>query len=134
MKKIILTFLLLFVGVAAFAQTTTLQATTVENTEHKQRAEFMTSQMEALITDMKPKQKIAINELNERYFEKEIPLARRMANVTNPQREVKLNDLNARLHQEYKKRMKENLSSSQYTLFTQNLESLLVGVKNEFGE
>lgn len=134
MKKIILTFLLLFVGFAAFSQTMELQAITTEDTEYKQRAEFMTNQMATLITDLKPKQKTAINELNEKYFKEEIPLAINIANATKPEKQERLNNFRLRLNQEYTSRMEENLSPSQYILFTQHLESLLTDVKNEFSE
>lgn len=124
MKKIILTFLLLFIGFVAFAQTP------------EEKAEFMTAQINTLLPNLEPFQKATIKMGTMRYFKREAEINNSIEGIQITQAELneKIIPRRAKIKEVYTTRMKDRLTPQQYALFMQNIESFLTNVRNEFGE
>lgn len=133
MKKIILTFLFLFVGFVAFAQTPQLSAT--YDSQHEEKAEFMTNQIESLITDLSSEQKTMLIKANTKYFFAEDRLPTRITSVeVEAERNAQLASLRAQLNEKYDRGMRKILTDAQYALLSPNLDSFFSNVATTFGE
>ncbi|WP_338814564.1 hypothetical protein V9L05_04650 [Bernardetia sp. Wsw4-3y2] len=137
MKKIILTFLFLFIGFVAFAQTP------------EEKADFLTSEMNTLLS-LTAEQQAMVKITNRVYYRKNEKLvAKRDSNgdylaimagtstLSTQEQETILSKVN-RITEERKafhsNRMKMNLTSAQYTLYLQNIERLFALVVTQLGE
>jgi len=135
MKRIILSSVLFFLTVCAFAQTV------------EEKATFLTNQMNVLLS-LSNEQKAQVNETNlfrfeieasEKYTEvnlmRQLDLQAPIFQTEKAQAKItQLTTLVTKVENRYDNRLSTTLTADQYALFLQNKQALLASVVSEFGK
>ena len=137
MKKIILTFLLLFVGFFAFAQTP------------EEKADFLTSELNTLLS-LSEEQQAIVKITNRVFYRKNAELIAKRDGKTDYQAIMagtstlssqeqaatldKINQVTEDRKEFHRSKMQKNLTPAQYATYLQNIERLFQLVTEELGE
>ncbi|WP_338761465.1 hypothetical protein WAF17_15555 [Bernardetia sp. ABR2-2B] len=137
MKKIILTFLFLFIGFVAFAQTP------------EEKADLLTSEMNTLLS-LTAEQQVMVKITNRVYYRKNALLIEKRdskygypaiiagtSTLSSQEQEAILNKVNQVTEERktiHKNRTKLNLTPAQYQIYLQNIDRLFELVTTQLGE